>query len=273
MGIDHREHNRAPGQAGGRATEGWPRRGETSGSERVKGHRERLRELARVSGRLVELARVQSVTGQILNINPVPRKVADPILKSLRRKLEKGGDREAVRAAFLGPEGPRMRRASGEAPPSRIHKETDLWKPRLVDIDGKKSILHYRITKQESHLKPSNADLPAPPNMTSEDIMRNHIGFSSGRAISTSTRRASAMRLVSEYGGKTPVEGVYATPLDELIKNQREKIKGAITNARYPAEREITQTHGDNLLKVRKHKAIVDPTQRPGDDVTYTRQR
>jgi hypothetical protein len=31
-------HNRAPGQAGGRATEGWPRRGETRGSERVKGH-------------------------------------------------------------------------------------------------------------------------------------------------------------------------------------------------------------------------------------------
>ncbi|NDG71772.1 MAG: hypothetical protein EBY32_10820 [Proteobacteria bacterium] len=56
MGIDHRGHNRAPGQAGGRATEGWPRRGETSGSERVKGHRERLRELARVSGRLVEFS-------------------------------------------------------------------------------------------------------------------------------------------------------------------------------------------------------------------------
>jgi hypothetical protein len=33
-------HNRAPGQAGGRATAGWPRRGETRGSERVKGHRE-----------------------------------------------------------------------------------------------------------------------------------------------------------------------------------------------------------------------------------------
>jgi len=33
-------HNRAPWQAGGRATEGWPRRGETRGSERVKGHRE-----------------------------------------------------------------------------------------------------------------------------------------------------------------------------------------------------------------------------------------
>jgi hypothetical protein len=32
-------HNRAPGQAGGRATAGWPRRGETRGSERVKGHR------------------------------------------------------------------------------------------------------------------------------------------------------------------------------------------------------------------------------------------
>ena len=32
--------NRTPGHAGGRATEGWPRRGETRGSERVKGHRE-----------------------------------------------------------------------------------------------------------------------------------------------------------------------------------------------------------------------------------------
>ena len=32
-------HNRAPGQAGGRVTAGWPRRGETRGSERVKGHR------------------------------------------------------------------------------------------------------------------------------------------------------------------------------------------------------------------------------------------
>ena len=32
-------HNRALGQAEGRATEGWPRRGETSGRERVKGHR------------------------------------------------------------------------------------------------------------------------------------------------------------------------------------------------------------------------------------------
>ena len=62
--FNHGGHNRAPGQAGGRATEGWPRRGEprpwegrdrlpkaapqeeqigksgnqTSGSERVKGH-------------------------------------------------------------------------------------------------------------------------------------------------------------------------------------------------------------------------------------------
>ena len=36
--FNHGGHNRAPGQAGGRATEGWPRRGETSGSERVKEH-------------------------------------------------------------------------------------------------------------------------------------------------------------------------------------------------------------------------------------------
>ncbi len=43
-------HNRAPWQAGGRATEGWPRRGETSGSERVKGHREGLLANDRVHG-------------------------------------------------------------------------------------------------------------------------------------------------------------------------------------------------------------------------------
>ena len=33
-------HNRKGGNLGGRATKGWPRRGETSGSERIKGHRE-----------------------------------------------------------------------------------------------------------------------------------------------------------------------------------------------------------------------------------------
>ena len=80
------------------------------------------------------------------------------------------------------------------------------------------------------------------------------------------------MRFISS-GGKAPVEGVYATPLDELVKNQREKTRAAIVNSDFSSEREITQTHGDNLLKVRKHKAIVDPTQRPGDDVTYTRSR
>jgi hypothetical protein len=32
-------HNRKGGNLGGRATKGWPRRGETSGSERIKGHR------------------------------------------------------------------------------------------------------------------------------------------------------------------------------------------------------------------------------------------
>ena len=50
-------HNRAPGQAGGRATAGWPQGGETRGSERVKEHggmKLKLRELAARSGRIVE---------------------------------------------------------------------------------------------------------------------------------------------------------------------------------------------------------------------------
>jgi hypothetical protein len=46
------DHNQAPGQAGGRATEGWPRRGETRGSERVKGHRGH----GEISGKLREFA-------------------------------------------------------------------------------------------------------------------------------------------------------------------------------------------------------------------------
>jgi hypothetical protein len=80
------------------------------------------------------------------------------------------------------------------------------------------------------------------------------------------------MRLIDTYGGRTPVEGVYATPLEELIKNQRDKTKAAIVNAKYPAEREITQTHGDNLLKVRRHNRIVDPSKKPGEDVSFARQ-
>jgi hypothetical protein len=83
------------------------------------------------------------------------------------------------------------------------------------------------------------------------------------------------MRFIAS-GGKAPVEGVYATPLDELVKNQREKARAAIVNSDFSSEREITQTHGDNLLKVRKHKRqkiIVDPHRRPEGDIAYVRQR
>ena len=247
-------------------------------------HRERLRELAQMSGRLVELARVQSVAGQILNINPVPRKVADPILRSLRRKLEKGADRQAVRAAFLGPKGPRMRRAGRAYDDAMLANtpafdggvragETDLWKPRLVDVNGNKSLLHYRVARSEDALTQpfhalhgsgrSHIDNP-------EGAMRSHVN-SPGAAISTSTQKAKAMRFISAQG-RQPVEGVYATPLDELIKNQREKIKGAMVNRRYPSEREITQTHGNNLIKVRKYQRGLDEDD-PFGQPTFARQR
>ena len=124
------------------------------------GHRERLRELAQVSARLVELARVQSVTGQILNINPVPRKVADPILKSLRRKLEKGGDREAVRGVFgvTRPQTaamPIFNHATGAPARAKVWNPV---KPKLVEIDGKKSMLHYRGADAEDSLRVPRCD-------------------------------------------------------------------------------------------------------------------
>ena len=212
-----------------------------------RGHRERLRELAQVSGRLVELARVQSVSGKVLNINPVPRKVADPILRSLRRKLEKGGDREAVRAAFLG--------GVGNGRGGRRHAtSSNSGRPRIVDIDGKKSLLHYRIAAEENGLKPrGTSGLP-------EQAMRQHVvRAGSDAAISTTVSRYSARRFLGKRGGN-PVEGVYATPLDELVRNQRQKTKAAMINAGYPNEQEITQIHGDNLIKVRKHRLNPEST-------------
>lgn len=239
-----------------------------------------MQRLYELSARSVELARVQSVSGQILNIKPVPQSVADPILRSMRRKLEKFGDRQAVRAAFLGPKGPRMRRA-GKSPPARLKAqarpgyENDFWKPRVVDIDGKKSLLHYRVARSESGLRQPLILQPGffsslPSGATQEQLMRHHI-IRSGHAISTSTERQKALRFMRS-GGKSPVEGIYATPLDELIKNQREKNKAAMINSSFSSEREITQTHGENLLKVRKHKEIIDPTNR-GSMFAYVRQR
>lgn len=258
-----------PGEAA--ATDAKKRRASRKGKQVVANtEKAKVRGLAACSGRLVELARVQSVTGQILNIKPVPRSVADPILRAMRRKLEKGGDRMAVRAAFLGPVGPRMRRAkriarSGQ-PLIQRHRGTELWRPRVVDIDGKKSLLHYRIARSEAGLR---APLEPVQRLAEEESMRRHV-TTPGSAISTSTERQKAMRFISS-GGNAPVEGIYATPLDELVRNQREKTKAAMINSSFTSEREITQTHGKNLFKVRKHKATIDPKDR--DNVVYQRSR
>jgi hypothetical protein len=150
--------------------------------------------------------------------------------------------------------------------------ETDLWKPRLVDVNGNKSLLHYRVARSEDALNQpfkalhggrSHIDNP-------EEAMRSHVK-SPGSAISTSTQRSKAMRFISAQG-RQPVEGVYATPLDELIKNQREKTKAAMVNKSYPSEREITQTQGNNLIKVRRHQRILDEDD-PFGDSKYTRAR
>jgi hypothetical protein len=127
-------------------------------------------------------------------------------------------------------------------------------RPRIVDIDGKKSLLHYRIATEENGLKPRVAS-GAP-----EQAMRQHVvRAASDTAISTTVSRYSARRFLGKRGAN-PVEGVYATPLDELVRNQRQKTKAAMINAEYPNEQEITQIHGDNLIKVRKHRLNPEST-------------
>jgi hypothetical protein len=251
-----------------------------------RGHRERLRELAQVSGRLVELARVQSVSGKVLNISPVPRKVADPILKSLRRKLEKGGDRQAVRGVF-GVSRPQTAAMPVFNHTTGAHAWAKVWNPvtpKLVDIDGKKSILHYRgadtvdslrtprhdafvlsgeyskglasegfpekIRQKYSKSAKSRVKLKR-AGIDNEGPMRSHISQNTGDAISTSVNPAVSREYLT---GQEPVLGVYATSLNDLIRNQQKKSGASIVNNAFPFEQEITQVHGDNLLKIRPYK-------------------
>ena len=192
------------------------------------------------------------------------------------------GSGGAVRAAFLGPAGPRIR-SSKKLPGAMLPngkkfidnlddgtgiRETDLWKPKVVEIDGKKSLLHYRIASDSDSLRETWGSQVGKLPEAAEAAMRNHVS-APGSAISTSVSRAKAMRF-TRVAGKNPVEGIYATPLDDLIRNQREKLTAAMVNSRYPSEREITQTHGSNLLKVRAHTAIKIPGDE-WDSIRYAR--
>jgi len=191
-------------------------------------------------------------------IKRVPRSEAKSILGALRRKLEKGKDRDAVRSVFG------LTKGKLDNKPKNKGWRASRVKLRLVDIDGKKSILHYRTARDIDGLKSAFS----PQGLVGESRLRRHVKIP-GEAISTSVERKKALRFISA-GGNRPVEGVYATSIDDLIKNQRQKTEAAMVNKAHAVEREITQTHGKNLIKVRQHRAVRAPDGHP-DGIVYRR--
>jgi len=181
-------------------------------------------------------------------IKPIPLREAHPILKSVRRHLQKDKtDRQAVRAAF------------GVMPGRLVDGMNSGPAPRLVRHNGDINILHYRGARDEQGLvDPIGKNDARWQDASPERKMRLQVARGE-TAISTSTsRREAKVRL---YGhGARPVEGVYATPLQQLIKNHREKSTQALVNNTYPQEREITQINGDNLIGVRKHRLVQHPS-------------
>ncbi len=179
----------------------------------------------------------------------VPKQERVSILRSMRRKLEKSGnpkDREAVRSVFGSPWRGKLRRFKAPVP-----------LPRMVEINGQKKILHYRVARNSDGLRKPllNQDLVFPPP-TSEDLLRHQVSSGGGSAISTSVARSEALRRGN--GLHNHVEGVYATSPSDLMRAQREKTKQAMVNGEFNHEREITQIDGAGLLKERKYTAT-DP--------------
>ncbi len=182
----------------------------------------------------------------------VPRQERIAILRSMRRKLEKSGnpkDREAVRSVFGSPWRGKLRRFKAPVP-----------LPRMVEINGQKKILHYRVARNSDGLRKPVFDqrdvfgIAVPEKV--EDILRHQVISGGGSAISTSVARKEALRRGN--GLHSHVEGVYATSPSDLMRAQREKTKQAMVNGEFNHEREITQIDGAGLLKERKYTAT-DP--------------
>ena len=193
--------------------------------------------------------------GGVTIIKPVSIFKAAPILKSVRRHLEKNPqDRTAVRSVFG---------VVGRNPASRVRM------PRMIEHAGEKKILHYRggggeYTEGNPITRPYSEKSQQP--IDSETAFRRHVIIPQNTGIiSTSVDRKEAIQRLKPGGA---MEGVFATSLSDLIKNQRSKTSQAIVNNRHPREREITQNHADNLLKIRNHKS-----KWIGEDLRFLRKQ
>jgi len=137
--------------------------------------------------------------------------------------------------------------------PVFLHRRT-MWArfakaPRLVDVKGRASILHYRKATEQDSLRGPQYPMSV---VAPEKTFREHIYSAPGkRVISTTTNKRYAVSMRSQGAH----EGVYATPLRDLIRNQREKTTQAMVNSKFPFESEITQSHGKNLMGIRKYTA------------------
>lgn len=188
-------------------------------------------------------------------IKRVPLRKRMTMIKSVRRHLEKidHGNKDAIRYAMGADRG--LKRGM-----------TKEGIPRVIEIEGRPHILHYRGTRTSDSLRTSESmNREGIGGRSPEEIMRKHVKVASG-GLSTSTRPIVARR--HAYGHNSPSIGVYATSLSDLVRNQKQKTVAAMVNRMHPAEQEITQITGSNLIKERKMKAVVVPGQ---EDVVLRR--
>jgi hypothetical protein len=211
------------------------------------------------------------------------------LLKSVRRKLEKltPEHRIAVRTVFgtsptvskalarqkvdpgnpwglperlLKPEYARFLKPPKPADP-----------PKVIAMGGKPTLLHYRAAQELDKLKnPVNA---VSSEEGVEKIFNKHITGIPGDAISTTVDKKQTLGILAGIDNKERVLGVYATPLEELLRNQRLRQKAMLVNKAYPSEREITQLKGDNLIKAIPYKRIWNPNEAVGEEMTLVRRR
>lgn len=174
-------------------------------------------------------------------IRRIPKAESVPLLKSLRRQLEKDvPNRPAVRAVFGADKANMAAKVRGGG-------------VRMIEQDGVKKVLHYRASEHADYLKtPRQGEIMH----GHEEMMKSHIHHS-GRAISTTVDPKKLATYGINSDGLDSSIGTYGTSLPDLVKNQRGKVNAAMVNNTYGHEREITQTNGDNLLRTRTRRAPV----------------
>lgn len=164
----------------------------------------------------------ESALGAGTNIKLIPRQERISLIRAYRKLLERQdpANKKAIRSVMGANKGDSL--------------------PNVVNVEGKPSMLHYRAAYNTEALQQPRKERTS---------LEAHVGPNHGGALSTTVDREQALRRL-DLGR---VIGTYSTPLESLATNQKNKDIAGIVNNRWPAEREITQTGGENLLKAYRY--------------------